>query len=63
MAKYGLIGKDIGFSFSKTFFTAKFSLENRQDSYVNFDITSIDKFKDIISENSDLKGLNVTIPY
>ena len=63
MAKYGLIGKDIGFSFSKTFFTTKFTQENRQDTYVNFDISSIDKFKDIISENSDLKGLNVTIPY
>ena len=63
MAKYGLIGKDIGFSFSKTFFTVKFSQEKRQDTYVNFDISSIDKFKAIIPENEDLKGLNITIPY
>ena len=63
MAKYGLIGKDIGFSFSKTFFTTKFSQENRSDSYVNFDVQSIDKLREIISDNSTLKGLNVTIPY
>ena len=63
MAKYGLIGKDIGFSFSKTFFTTKFSQENRSDSYVNFDVQSIDKLRGIISDNSSLKGLNVTIPY
>ena len=43
MAKYGLIGKNIGYSFSKTFFNSKFSQENRSDTYVNFDIESIDK--------------------
>ena len=63
MAKYGLIGKNIGFSFSKTFFTSKFSQENRTDTYVNFDIESIDTLKEIIVDNSTLKGLNITIPY
>jgi shikimate dehydrogenase len=63
MAKYGLIGKNIGYSFSKTFFTSKFSQENRSDTYVNYDIESIDTLKDIIKDNSTLNGLNITIPY
>jgi len=63
MAKYGLIGKDISFSFSKTFFTAKFELENRPDSYRNFDIDCISKLTKILQDENELKGLNVTIPY
>jgi len=63
MAKYGLIGKDIGYSFSKAFFTVKFEQENRQDSYVNFDIEDITMLKEIISQNTDLGGLNITIPF
>lgn len=63
MAKYGLIGKNIGFSFSKAFFTTKFSQENRLDTYVNFDVESINTLKEIIKENNTLKGLNITIPY
>jgi shikimate dehydrogenase len=63
MGKYGLIGKNIGFSFSKTFFTAKFLQEKRLDTYVNFDINSIDKLSEILKENNNLRGLNITIPY
>ena len=63
MAKYGLIGKDISYSFSKTFFSVKFEQENRQDTYHNFDIESIDEFPKIVSITDSLKGLNVTIPY
>ena len=63
MAKYGLIGKDIGFSFSKIFFTTKFEQENRPDTYDNFDIESISALKSIIAKHIDLKGLNVTIPF
>lgn len=63
MAKYGLIGKDIGFSFSKVFFTTKFEQEKRRDTYENFDIDDISLIRQIISKNKDLKGLNITIPY
>lgn len=63
MAKYGLIGKNISYSFSKSFFTLKFEKEKRNDSYHNYEIASIDEFPNIISENSDIKGLNVTVPY
>ena len=63
MSKFGLIGKNIDYSFSKKFFSEKFERENLPHSYENFDIPSIDFFNEIISENIDLKGLNVTIPY
>ncbi|MFK5982581.1 MAG: shikimate dehydrogenase [Flavobacteriaceae bacterium] len=63
MAKYGLIGKNIGYSFSKTFFTIKFEQEKRKDTYSNFDISEIDKILEILSNNPEIKGLNVTIPY
>ena len=41
MAEYGLIGKNIEHSFSKSFFTAKFEKEKRKDTYQNFDIQNI----------------------
>jgi len=63
MAKYGLVGKNIGYSFSKDFFTVKFEREKRADSYHNFDIESIESFEEIIQKHSDLKGLNITIPF
>lgn len=63
MSKFGLIGKGISYSFSKSFFTEKFEKEGLLHSYKNFDIPTIDSFLDILSENKDLKGLNVTIPY
>jgi len=63
MAKYGLVGKDIDFSFSKTFFTEKFEAEHRPHTYENYDLASISLLKNIINREPDLKGLNVTIPY
>ncbi|MCB0466722.1 MAG: shikimate dehydrogenase [Aequorivita sp.] len=63
MSKFGLIGKNIGYSFSKKFFSEKFEKENLFHTYENFDIPSIEVFPKIISENPNLKGLNVTIPY
>ena len=63
MAKYGLIGKNISYSFSKTFFTVKFEQEKRNDSYHNFDIECIHLLPEILAKNKDIKGLNVTIPF
>jgi len=62
--KFGLIGKDISYSFSKKYFTEKFSKELFDDcTYENFDIPTIEEFPNVLKENPDLKGLNVTIPY
>jgi len=63
--KFGLIGKDISYSFSKKYFSKKFiQLQLDHYSYENFDIQSIDDFPIILNKNiNNLKGLNVTIPY
>lgn len=62
--KFGLIGKDISYSFSKKYFTEKFAQDLYEDcSYENFDIPNIEDFPSILKNNPNLKGLNVTIPY
>jgi len=64
MRRFGLIGKNISYSFSKTHFSKKFKNENIDDcSYVNFDIQDISEFSSITKNTKGLKGLNVTIPY
>ncbi|MAX70690.1 MAG: shikimate dehydrogenase [Flavobacteriaceae bacterium] len=62
-SKYGLVGRNISYSFSRAYFAEKFKSENLPHSYVNFDLKSIHELDDIIKNNPDLKGLNVTIPY
>merc|ERR1711976_409029 len=63
MGKFGLVGKNISYSFSRGYFADKFSNEGLPHTYVNFDLESIDELKGIIENTSNLKGLNVTIPY
>jgi shikimate dehydrogenase len=61
---FGLIGRDISYSFSKGYFTEKFlnlGLDNYR--YENIEIDDISQFKEAISKIPDLRGLNVTIPY
>ena len=61
---YGLLGKNISYSFSKKYFTDKFALGSLVDCYYeNFEIQNIEEFPTIIAKNPDLKGLNVTIPF
>ena len=61
-SKLGLLGKNIDYSFSRTYFSKKFSDENLNLSYENFDIEDIDKVQSVIGINN-LLGFNVTIPY
>ncbi|OEY73155.1 shikimate dehydrogenase, partial [Salegentibacter salarius] len=63
MKTFGLIGKNISYSFSRTYFTKKFKKENIDAKYYNFDLENINQFRDVIKEMPDLQGLNVTIPY
>jgi shikimate dehydrogenase len=64
MKKLGLLGKDISYSFSRSYFKEKFEKEGITDiTYENFDIENIDLFPSLINNTSKLKGLNVTIPY
>lgn len=60
---YGLIGRDIGYSFSREYFNNKFrELGKDQLEYVNFDLDDIRDCRAILSRR-DIRGLNVTIPY
>lgn len=62
--RFGLLGKNISYSFSKGYFSKKFSdLQLTNYSYENFDLEDISKFAKIIQTTENLSGLNVTIPY
>ncbi|MGN0049093.1 MAG: shikimate dehydrogenase family protein [Bacteroides sp.] len=61
--KYGLIGYPLGHSFSRGYFNEKFKAEQIDAEYLNFEIPTIDDFMEVVDENPDLCGLNVTIPY
>lgn len=64
MKLYGLIGFPLGHSFSEKYFADKFQNESIEDaSYRNFPIESIGQVMDMIKDNEDLCGFNVTIPY
>ncbi len=63
MLKYGLIGYPLSHSFSKRFFSAFFENESIDAEYLNFEISEISLIQDIINENPELSGFNVTIPY
>ncbi|WP_346863924.1 shikimate dehydrogenase [uncultured Draconibacterium sp.] len=63
MKRYGLLGYPLTHSFSKRYFTEKFETENIESTYQNFEIDSITKFPEILENNPEIIGLNVTIPY
>jgi len=65
MKTFGLLGRNISYSFSSGYFSEKFkdlNLENHK--YINFDIESIERFPELLRENlNKINGMNVTIPY
>jgi shikimate dehydrogenase len=64
MRKYGLIGYPLGHSFSKQYFADKFKRESITDSaYENYPLKKIGLLTDLIAGDSDISGLNVTIPF
>ena len=64
MRRFGLLGKEISYSFSKLYFAKKFKNESIADAtYENFDIEAISLFPDIIKNTPHISGINVTIPY
>ncbi len=62
MAEFGLIGKDIAYSFSKDYFQKKFEDAQLPHTYKNYDLPDLASFPEIL-KNPNLRGLNVTIPY
>jgi len=61
--KYGLIGYPLGHSFSIGYHNQRFADEGIDAKYYNFEISSIEQLFEVLSQNPELKGLNVTIPY
>ena len=61
--KFGLIGKNISYSFSRKYFENKFRNQMLEGySYELFDLNEISQVENIFTDAS-LKGFNVTIPY
>ncbi len=64
MRKFGLIGYPLGHSFSKKYFTDKFIREHISDSsYENYPLKDIGEVTELLASDSELCGLNITIPY
>lgn len=59
---YGLLGKDIEYSFSRNYFNERFEKEGTDAVYINIDLQHIDELKAVF-EKEKLSGMNVTIPY
>lgn len=60
---FGLIGKNINYSFSDKYFSEKFKTENIQDAvYEIFNLNEISEVENLF-QIPNLKGFNVTIPY
>ncbi len=63
MHRYGLLGYPLAHSFSKRYFTKKFEKKRIDSTYENFEIDNITKFPEVIKNNPEVIGFNVTLPY
>ena len=64
VSEFGLIGRKLSHSFSKSFFEEKFRKLGLQNYFYHlFEIESPLEIKKILLSQPDLVGLNVTIPY
>nr|WP_298660714.1 shikimate dehydrogenase [uncultured Flavobacterium sp.] len=62
--QFGLIAKESSHSFSKKYFTEKFTQNFFENcDYENYDLLTINKFPELLATTKGLVGLNVTIPY
>lgn len=61
MKTYGLIGRSLGHSFSKSFFEYYFNDNFIDAKYENFELNTIEEVIDLFK--NDISGFNVTIPY
>jgi shikimate dehydrogenase len=64
MREFGLIGKNISYSFSEDFFSKKFEKLGISDcKYSTFDLENISDLKELLESKPNLIGFNITIPY
>ena len=63
MKRFGLIGKSLRHSWSKSFWTQRFQELGLEDhSYEYFELASIEELPELLKKD-DILGLNVTVPY
>jgi shikimate dehydrogenase len=60
---YGLIGYPLSHSYSANFFNDKFNTEKIDAEYKLFPLPDINNLHELLNNNSNLAGLNVTIPH
>ena len=62
---YALLGRNISYSFSRSYFSDKFERSHLKDHiYMNFDLSDISQLPVVLDRyKGKLKGFNVTIPY
>lgn len=63
MKTYGLLGYPLGHSFSRGYFTEKFTQEHIDAQYLNFELPTMDRYIATLDQYPTLQGHNVTIPY
>ncbi|MEY3443294.1 MAG: shikimate dehydrogenase [Bacteroidota bacterium] len=63
MMEFGLLGKKLGHSFSRGYFTNKFREGKIDAIYENFELADITEFPALCAAHPNLRGLNVTVPY
>ena len=63
MREFGLIGKNIGHSFSAGYFNDRFKREGIEARYSLFELADISELTDLLKARPLLCGLNVTSPY
>lgn len=65
MKLFGILGFPLGHSFSKGYFTEKFEKLGISNShkYEKFEVQNIASINEILAENPDIVGFNVTIPH
>ena len=62
---FGLLGFPLGHSFSKKYFTEKFEKLGISEAHIYelFELSDIHQFPEFLKNQTNLAGLNVTIPY
>ena len=63
MRRFGLIGFPLTHSFSKKYFTQKFTEKGIDAIYETYPIKDIAELGMLIKNNTELEGINVTIPH
>lgn len=63
MKTYGVIGKNISYSFSPRYFNEKFEREGISAQFLNFDMADLTSLNKLQEEYPGLRGASITIPF